>query len=108
MTTIPDRGPAALVLGAYWMPRGLSDPADNVHPTPAVPVHTVLPDQTRQDIVILLDGAMLLRTFANPAAMAAQMAHLQRLRESAALLDTARRRFEQLAKDRNPIRFRKS
>ncbi|OPF74053.1 transcriptional regulator [Streptomyces antioxidans] len=49
---------------------------------PRIPAHTVLPDQTRQDVTVLLDGAMLLRTFANPAAMAAQMAYLQRLQES--------------------------
>ncbi|GAA0906321.1 MULTISPECIES: Scr1 family TA system antitoxin-like transcriptional regulator [Streptomyces violaceusniger group] len=49
---------------------------------PRIPRHTVLPDQTRQDVVILLDGAMLLRTCANPAAMAAQMAYLQHLQES--------------------------
>ncbi|MEV6130785.1 Scr1 family TA system antitoxin-like transcriptional regulator [Streptomyces violaceusniger] len=46
---------------------------------PRIPVHTVLPGQTQQDVTVILDGAMLLRTFANPAAMAAQMAYLQRL-----------------------------
>ncbi|TMU90058.1 Scr1 family TA system antitoxin-like transcriptional regulator [Streptomyces sp. DASNCL29] len=49
---------------------------------PRVSPHTVLPDQTRQDVTVILDGAMLLRTCANPAAMAAQMAYLQHLRES--------------------------
>ncbi|WP_432252114.1 Scr1 family TA system antitoxin-like transcriptional regulator [Streptomyces sp. HNM1019] len=49
---------------------------------PRIPPRTVLPGQTRQDITVILDGAMLLRTFANPAAMAAQMAYLQRLQES--------------------------
>ncbi|MBI0377167.1 helix-turn-helix domain-containing protein [Streptomyces albiflaviniger] len=46
---------------------------------PRVSPHTVLPDQTRQDVTVILDGAILLRTFAAPAAMAAQMAYLQRL-----------------------------
>ncbi|WP_413808091.1 Scr1 family TA system antitoxin-like transcriptional regulator [Streptomyces sp. OE57] len=46
---------------------------------PRVTPHTVLPDQTRQDVTVILDGAILVRTFAAPAAMAAQMAYLQRL-----------------------------
>ncbi|OPF75612.1 hypothetical protein VT50_0224660 [Streptomyces antioxidans] len=49
---------------------------------PLIPPHTVLPDQRWQNITVLLDGAMLLRTFAAPAAMAAQMAYLQRLATS--------------------------
>ncbi|WNE98376.1 Scr1 family TA system antitoxin-like transcriptional regulator [Streptomyces luomodiensis] len=48
---------------------------------PRVPVHTALADQT-QDVTVLLDGAMLLRTLGNPLAMAAQMAYLQRLATS--------------------------
>ncbi|GAA0958549.1 MULTISPECIES: Scr1 family TA system antitoxin-like transcriptional regulator [Streptomyces violaceusniger group] len=40
----------------------------------------LLPSSTQpQDVTVILDGATLLRTFGNPQAMAAQMAHLQRL-----------------------------
>ncbi|MBL1113979.1 helix-turn-helix domain-containing protein [Streptomyces sp. 110] len=40
----------------------------------------LLPSSTQpQDATVILDGATLLRTFGNPQAMAAQMAHLQRL-----------------------------
>ncbi|WAP56164.1 Scr1 family TA system antitoxin-like transcriptional regulator [Streptomyces sp. S465] len=46
---------------------------------PRVPAHTVLPDNQTQDVTVLLDGAMLLRTLGNPLAMAAQMTYLQRL-----------------------------
>ncbi|MGA6154413.1 Scr1 family TA system antitoxin-like transcriptional regulator [Stenotrophomonas sp. NPDC087984] len=47
-----------------------------------VRVHSLIPGQPGQDVTILVDGAMLLRTLAHPLAMATQMAHLHRLATS--------------------------
>ncbi|MGW4080652.1 Scr1 family TA system antitoxin-like transcriptional regulator [Streptomyces asiaticus] len=82
---------------------------------PRISPHTVLPDQTRQDVTVILDESILVRTFAAPAAMATQMASQAARRRlaaglaaakdpqaSAELLDIARRRFEQLDKDPDP------
>ncbi|TMU94911.1 Scr1 family TA system antitoxin-like transcriptional regulator [Streptomyces sp. DASNCL29] len=48
-----------------------------------VRVHSLIPGQPGQDVTILIDGAMLLRTLGHPRAMATQMAHLHRLATSA-------------------------
>ncbi|TMU92912.1 helix-turn-helix transcriptional regulator [Streptomyces sp. DASNCL29] len=64
----------------------------------------LLPSSTQpQDVTVILDGATLLRTFGNPQPardrLATGLAAAKGLEVSAALLDVARRRFEQLAGD---------